>query len=146
MVIGVLQFELVIPESGSLKDKRRVVRSLRDRLHREHMVSVAEVAAQDSLNIAVMAAAVVATDGKRAGEMLDHVTEKLRALRDAELGSVRRDILRANDGAIERDAGDEDEARDALAAELRQYYEGLTWPGDDPPRQSDAPARKGARP
>ncbi len=144
MVIGVLQFELVIPESASLKDKRRVVRSLRDRLHREHMVSVAEVAAQDSLNVAVLAAAVVASDGRRAGEVLDHIAEKLRSLRDAELGSLRRDILRADDGSVGRDAGDEDDDRDALAEEMRRHYEGSTGPGKATPRDSAAP--KGARP
>lgn len=144
MVIGVLQFELVIPESGSLKDKRRVIRSLRDRLHREHMVSVAEVAAQDSLNVAVLAAAVVAADGRRAGEVLDHVAEKLRSLRDAELAGVRRDILRADDGSDGRGAGDEDDDRDALAEEMRRHYEGSTGPGKAPPRDGAAP--KGARP
>ncbi|GIK19867.1 MAG: DUF503 domain-containing protein [Leptolyngbya sp. PLA2] len=143
MVIGVLQFELVIPESGSLKDKRRVVRSLRDRLHREHMVSVAEVAAQDSVNIAVMAAAVVATDGRRAGEVLDHVAEKLRSLRDAELGSVRRDILQGEDGSVEGDGEDGQEDRDALAVEMRRYYEDQSGPGMAPPQQGSG---QGAEP
>ena len=43
MVVGILQFELLVPGATSLKDKRRVVKSVKDRLHREHLVSVAEV-------------------------------------------------------------------------------------------------------
>ena len=93
MNIGVLQFELLIPWSQSLKDKRRVVRSVKDRLHREHQVSVAEVHRHETLNIAVMGVAYVATDGRRAGQVHDAITEKLRSWRDAELGETTRQIL-----------------------------------------------------
>jgi uncharacterized protein YlxP (DUF503 family) len=93
MVIGILQFELLIHDAESLKDKRRVVNSVKDRLHREHMVAVAEVAAQDALGVAVLGLACVAPDGKRAAEVLDHVSAKLRMLTGAELGDCRREIL-----------------------------------------------------
>lgn len=69
------------------------MRSVKDRLHNEHQVSVAEVAAQDMLNQALLGLACVGTDGKRVGEVLDRITEKLRATPGAELGSVRRHIL-----------------------------------------------------
>ena len=93
MIIGVLQFELIIHGAESLKDKRRVVRSVKDRLHNEHQVSVAEVASLEMLNQAVLGLACVGTDGKRVGEVLDRITEKLRATPGAELGSVRRHLL-----------------------------------------------------
>lgn len=97
MVIGVLQFELLIHASASLKDKRRVVRSVKDRLHREHMVSVAEVGLPDRMDVASMALACVGTDGRRVGEVLDHVAEKLRALTDAEVGDMSRTIFSGRD-------------------------------------------------
>ncbi|HED53600.1 MAG TPA: DUF503 domain-containing protein [Phycisphaerales bacterium] len=97
MNIGILQFELLIPWSQSLKDKRRVVRSVKDRLHREHMVSVAEVHRHDALNVAVMGIACVAADGKRIAQVLDAITEKLRSWRDAELGETSRQILNGSD-------------------------------------------------
>lgn len=93
MVIGVLQFELLIRGSRSLKDKRRVVRSVKDRLHREHMVSVAEVGALDDHTLAVMGLAVAAGSTRYACAVLDRITHKLRAMHDAELGATRRDIL-----------------------------------------------------
>ena len=43
MSVAVVQIEIVIPEAASLKDRRRVVRSLKDRLRREFNVSVAEM-------------------------------------------------------------------------------------------------------
>ncbi|MEE2710085.1 MAG: DUF503 domain-containing protein, partial [Gemmatimonadota bacterium] len=43
MIIGVCQIELYIPESGSLKKKRQVMKSLKDRIKNKFNVSVAEV-------------------------------------------------------------------------------------------------------
>ncbi|HYE62186.1 MAG TPA: DUF503 domain-containing protein [Phycisphaerales bacterium] len=93
MVIGILQFELLIRGAESIKDKRRVVSSLKDKLHREHMVSVAEVALQDKMSVARMALAVVGNDGKHIGQTLDRIMAKLRALHDAELSGFSREVL-----------------------------------------------------
>lgn len=93
MVIGVLQFELLIHDAQSLKDKRRVVASLKDRLHRDLRVSVAEVGLQDRPAAARLAVALVATDGARAAQVLDKVVLTLRRLTDAELGDMTREVL-----------------------------------------------------
>lgn len=126
MVIGVLQFELLIRGSASLKDKRRVVRSVKDRLHRDHMVSVAEVSLQDRLDAASMALACVGADGRRVAETLDRVTAKLRALGDAELGETSRQVLRADD--LPGPAPDLDDPE--LARELLDHFDA---PGEDTP-------------
>ena len=114
LIIGVLQFELVIHDSRSLKDKRSVVRSVKDRLHREHQVSVAEVAAQDVLNVAVLALALVGTDGRYVGQTLDRITEKLRSLHDAEVRAVTRQLLKGE--AYE--SSDEDLEEESIAREM----------------------------
>ncbi len=93
MVIGILQFDLLIHDATSLKDKRRVVSSLKDRIHREHMAAVAEVGDPDLLNLARVAIAVVARDGRRVGEVLDHVSDKLRGLHDAEAAITSRRVI-----------------------------------------------------
>ncbi|MGH9468414.1 MAG: DUF503 domain-containing protein [Terriglobales bacterium] len=49
MPVGVLQIEIVLPEAASLKDRRQVVRSLKDRLRRQFNVSVAEMDATPDL-------------------------------------------------------------------------------------------------
>lgn len=121
MVVGVLQAELSIPGAASLKDKRRVVRSLKDRLHREHQVSVAEVAAHDRLNLAVLGITLASAEGRRAGEVLDAVEGKLRKLLDAELVSIQREIL--DGGAVlvgEGSVGDPDLDREMLAYGLEE--------------------------
>lgn len=93
MVIGVLQFELLVPGAESLKDKRAVVRSVRDKLSRELRISIAEVGAHDNHRVAMMGAALVATDGPRAHELLDKAWNRLKELRDGQIGSVRREII-----------------------------------------------------
>jgi uncharacterized protein len=111
LVLGILQFELLIHDSESLKDKRRVVRSVKDRLHREHMVSVAEIGGLDKLNVAIMAVACVGREGGRIGEVLDAVTNKLRALHDAELGDVSRQIIHGSQLAAQEEGDAESQAQ-----------------------------------
>lgn len=130
MVLGLLQFELLIRGSESLKDKRRVINSVKDRLHREHQVSVAEVAGHDNLSHARLGLALVATDGKRAAEVLDHISEKLRALPDAELGNTNRKVLQFKDLPESDEAGPD---HDAIAGELLKYFDSP----DEPPDKGD---------
>lgn len=93
MIVGVLQVHLVIHDAQSLKDKRRVVRSVKDRLHREHLVSVAEVASQENPGVAILAITLASADGARIGTVLDVICAKLRALTDAELAGTSRRLL-----------------------------------------------------
>lgn len=93
MHVGILQFELLIHDSCSLKDKRRVVKSVKDRLHREHMVSVAEVAALDDLTLAVLGLSVVSNSPSHIRTVFDSIISKLRSRTDSELGDFTRDIL-----------------------------------------------------
>lgn len=131
MFIGILQFELLIRASESLKDKRRVVRSLKDRLHREHLVSVAEIEALDHHKLAVMGVAIVSNTRSHAEAVLDRVTRKLRRVPDAELGNLSREIL----------SGDA-----AVADELAE--DGLPLWTDQERRDDPAPSRRhaGGRP
>ena len=98
MVVGIFQFELLIKGAESLKDKRRVVNSVKDRLHREHLVAVAEVDRLESHHVAVMGLALVGNDGRRIGEVLDSISAKLRTLPDADLGDVQREIVQGRPG------------------------------------------------
>ncbi|MEX0653999.1 MAG: DUF503 domain-containing protein [Phycisphaeraceae bacterium] len=93
MVVGLLQIELSIEGAMSLKDKRRVVLSLKDRLHREHQVSVAEVDMQDVHRTAVLGIAMVSTSVPHCQSMLDRIVDKLRLGRDYVLSDHKLEIL-----------------------------------------------------
>ena len=117
MIIAILQFEMLIPEPESLKDKRRVVRSVKDRLHRDFQCAVAEVSALDNPNVARMGLAIVSNDGKHAAQVLDRITERLRAWPDAHLGDCRREIVHghgASDEVFDGPEPSEDEIADEL--------------------------------
>jgi uncharacterized protein YlxP (DUF503 family) len=73
MVIGVCRVELHLPDRHSLKEKRQVVKSLKDRIRREFNVSIAEVGDQDLWQRAVLAAACVGTDRAYVNGVLDQL-------------------------------------------------------------------------
>ena len=81
MVIGVLQIELSIGGARSLKDKRKVVASLKDRLHRHHQVSVAEVGSLDDHRVAVLGIALASSNVPHCQSTLDRVLDKVRLQR-----------------------------------------------------------------
>jgi len=63
MVVGVCTLVLHLPFSQSLKDKRKVIKSLKDRLRGRHNISLMEVDAQDLWQRAVLGIAAVG-DGR----------------------------------------------------------------------------------
>ena len=79
-VIGVLTLELRIEDSHSLKDKRHVVRSLKDRLRNKFNVAVAEIDNQDLWQRATVAAVTVSGDHGHAERVLQSVEEEAAGL------------------------------------------------------------------
>ncbi len=71
MVVGVIGWEIQVFEAQSLKEKRRVVKSLKDRLRNRFNVSVAETGQQDNWQRAELTACIVATDRRQAESVLD---------------------------------------------------------------------------
>ena len=70
MVVGVVTWELHLPASQSLKDKRQVLKSLKDRLHNRFDVSAAETDHQDLWQRAELTVCVVSGDRRHAEEVL----------------------------------------------------------------------------
>ncbi len=83
--IGVLTLEIVLRDSHSLKDKRHVVKSLKDRLRARYNVSVAEIDCQELWQRAVLAAVTVASDRGHAEKVLQSVEQEAAALLGPEL-------------------------------------------------------------
>jgi len=63
-------WDLSLPECSSLKDKRRVVKSLKDRIRGRFNVSVAETAHQDVWTSAQLSVVLVTTDAALADSVL----------------------------------------------------------------------------
>ncbi|HYO83579.1 MAG TPA: DUF503 domain-containing protein [Bryobacteraceae bacterium] len=68
--VGVLTLELHIEGAHSLKEKRHVVKGLKDRLRARHNVAVAEIGYQDLWQRALVSAVTVSSDRTRAQAVL----------------------------------------------------------------------------
>ena len=86
-VIGVLTMELRLEDSHSLKEKRHVVQSLKDRLRNKFNVAVAEIDHQDLWQRAAVAAVTVSSDHTHAQKVLQSVEDEAAAM----LGGVLAD-------------------------------------------------------
>ena len=93
MIIGVLQIELKIPESYSLKDKRRRVKSLKDRMHHKFNVSVSEIDNHDTLNRASLAVAQVGRDKRSVNSNLSRVMRMIEENRQVELLNYHLELM-----------------------------------------------------
>ncbi len=76
MPVGLLTLELHIPDAQSLKDKRQVLRSLKDKLRREFNVAVAELDHHDVWQRSVIGVVTLSNEEK-------HVQESLQKVLDA---------------------------------------------------------------
>ncbi|MBT4482984.1 MAG: DUF503 domain-containing protein [Candidatus Latescibacteria bacterium] len=73
MIIGILQIELFIPESGSLKTKRFAVKSIKERLKSRFNVSVAEIDNYDKWQRASLGVVTVSNESKHIESILGNV-------------------------------------------------------------------------
>jgi uncharacterized protein YlxP (DUF503 family) len=85
MVVGVCTIDLHLPGVGSLKGKRQILLSLKERIKKAHNVSIAEVDGNDLWQRAVLGVACVANDGRYVTQVLDAVLNAVRANPSVEL-------------------------------------------------------------
>ncbi len=85
---------LHLPESGSLKDKRQISRSLSARIRNTFNVAVAEVEDQDLWQRLTLAVCCVSTDSSHANEMVSNVVQFVQeSNRDLELLDYETEII-----------------------------------------------------
>ena len=85
MVVGVCTIDLHLPGIGSLKGKRQILLSLKERIKKAHNVSIAEVDGNDLWQRAVLGVACVANDGRYVNQVLDAVLNAVRTNPSVEL-------------------------------------------------------------
>ncbi len=90
----VVTFRLMIPDARSLKEKRMVLRSLKDRLRGRFNASVAETGLQDTWNRAQLSVAFLASDLAAADRTAEHLDRFLDDSGRATIIDVRVDTFR----------------------------------------------------
>ena len=95
-----LRFTLRLPESGSLKDKRQVVRSVAQRLRNKFQVAVAEVADNEAWQLATLGVACVANERRHCEDVLAEIVAYVQDSRlDAEMLNVETEVIDMDDRA-----------------------------------------------
>jgi uncharacterized protein YlxP (DUF503 family) len=92
MRIGILEIVLYLPESRSLKDKRRVVKSIKDRVQGRFNVAIAEVDSLDVWKRAVLGVATVGNDGRLLDSVLSKIVHHIQAFRPGLIQDYRIEI------------------------------------------------------
>ena len=96
MNIGALRLRLRLPENGSLKGKRKVLKSITARVANKFNVAIAEVDDCDRWQLVTLGVVCVSNDGRHANEVLSKVVEFIGAIRgDAEMLDYEIEILHA---------------------------------------------------
>jgi uncharacterized protein YlxP (DUF503 family) len=96
--VGVARLVFSIPGARSLKDRRRVVKSLKDRVRARLPVSLAEVGDLERYQVATLGVAVVSNEAARCSEVLSAAVRMARVARDAVLADVATEIMTLGDG------------------------------------------------
>jgi uncharacterized protein YlxP (DUF503 family) len=97
MFVGVLRLTFHVPSARSLKDKRRVVQKIRDRIRSRFDVSIAEVAAQDLHQLAVFGVCVVSSEASVCDSVLEQVANAAASVGDAVLTDRATEIATFGD-------------------------------------------------
>jgi hypothetical protein len=90
MVIGVCRLDLLIRESQSLKEKRRMVKQIIDRVKHRFNVSIAEVGNNDIWQSAQLGLCLVSNDRRFTNSSLDTILDFIETINVAEV--VKSDI------------------------------------------------------
>jgi uncharacterized protein YlxP (DUF503 family) len=93
MTVGLCTVELFIPDGHSLKDKRRVLQSVKTRVRDKFNVSVAEVGEQDLWQKAVLGLACVANESAHVNQVLDQAVNLIRAVPTIQLVRSHIELL-----------------------------------------------------
>ena len=94
MDVGVCEITLRLPENHSLKDKRRVVKSIIARVRNDYNVSVAEVEGQEQWKLTTLGVTCVGNSARHLNEVLSKVVDFVGKSRlDAEMLNYEIEIL-----------------------------------------------------
>lgn len=98
MVVGTCRLELRIPHTSSLKGKRQVLRSIKDRVRSRFNVSIAEVGYLEEWQRATLAVACVSNEAKMVDEVLNKVVDFIEGHGLALLVDYDIDVVVHGDG------------------------------------------------
>lgn len=92
MIVGVLTVNLALFEAQTLKDKRRIILSLKQRVKNAYNVSVAEVDHEDAAQRCVLGMAMVCNESRPIHSQFDKIVDLCRSMGGVTLLSYEREM------------------------------------------------------
>ena len=93
MVVGTLSIKIAIRSSRSLKDKRRIIKGIKDRIRNKFNVSISETDAQDNHKCSVISVAMVGTDRQYVNSVLSSIINFFRFFPQVELVDYELELI-----------------------------------------------------
>lgn len=93
MIVGILEIELMIDRSHSLKEKRMILKSLKERLRNNFNIAVSETGKQDKWQLAHLGIVTVSLDKKCTNSLLCKVIEFIQQIPEAELVDYQMEFI-----------------------------------------------------
>ncbi len=103
MIVGVCRLTLLAPDSHSLKEKRMVLRRIKDKTRLKFNVAIAEVGDQDAWQQMSLGFAVVANERGFVQAMVDKIVDYIDSLGVAKLINDEKDLITYGDGEMTGD-------------------------------------------
>lgn len=93
LLIGTLIVRIIMRGAFSLKDKRRIIKHLKESIKQRYNVSIAEVAAQDKWQESVIGIACVGNDGRFIRSELAQINNFIKYLTGVEIVAHEQELL-----------------------------------------------------
>jgi len=147
MFVAVARLTLQIPESGSLKAKRQVLRRVTDRVKARFNVSVAEVDDNELWQRAVIGLSVVGNDRRHVNEQIDKIIHFVEEMYVAPLIGREMELIALGDRLAQTELlGEEGEFEIPRGDRSLAEVEGIAWEDRHAEGPEPAPPRAGGRP
>jgi uncharacterized protein YlxP (DUF503 family) len=93
MVVGTLKIEIYLHDNHSLKGKRKIVRSMVDKVKHKFNVAIAEIGSNDKWQKIELGVSAVGNDRRHIDASLNNVLSFLDSLYLAEIGDSKTEIF-----------------------------------------------------
>ena len=93
MVVGILKVDFFLAANRSLKGKRKVIKSIIDRVRAKFNVAVAEVASNELWQRIELGFVVVANENRHADSMLNEICSYVRSISVAEVVNIEMELI-----------------------------------------------------
>ncbi len=93
MIIGICRIEIFLPNLQSLKEKRRVLKRLIQKLRQKYNISIAEIENQDKWQRTTLAVVCVSTSSRFVNKVIDQILNEVEKFNEGHIIKCEKEII-----------------------------------------------------